>query len=415
MSEPKPPAAGPSAAGKAIAFRLSMAQASSGMVSGIFLPFYGAWLAWRGLSPGHIALVMSAGYLLRTIMGPASGIIADARNDRRGMMLILYWTMSIGYALMALADSNIAVAIVAVTATTAMGAVNPLLESVCVRLSAPFGFQYGRVRLWASSAFVAMSICGGLLFSHFGTVVVAPMMALFSGCCILSTWLLPAPPTAVARGQLSDGVRRTALETWELLRSTVFLVFLAAASLVQASHAFYYSYGGLHWRALGYSGSLIGILCPLGVVAEILVLMFAHRLVRHFKPVRLLLLGGCAVVLRWTVMAFDPPLTIVILAQFLHGGTFALGHIGAMYFMQRTVPQRLAATAQSLYFVFNAGLVIGLATFVSGRLYPTMGGHTYFLMAAMGLVAIGFTLLLGRMWHGRRIIAETDQVQITTI
>ena len=399
----------------AISFRLSLAQASSGMVSGVFLPFYGAWLAWRGLSPLHIAWIMSAGYLFRTILGPASGIIADARNDRRGMMLILYWLMFAGYALMAIADHHFIIALAAVLATTAMGAVSPLLESVCVRLAAPFGFQYGRVRLWGSSAFVIISILGGVLFSWFGTAVVAPLMALFSGLCVVSTLMLPAPPAQAVRGNLMDGLKRTLAETYELLCSKVFLIFLASASLVQASHAFYYSFGGLHWRTLGYSGTLIGILCPLGVIAEIAFLMFAHRLVRFFKPVRLLQLGACAAILRWTVMSFDPPLFVVVMTQFLHGGTFALGHIGAMYFMQRTVPQRLAATAQSLYFVCNAGLVIGIATYASGWLFPILGGRTYLLMAAMGLASIGFSLLLGRMWHGRRIIAETGEAQITTI
>jgi len=121
------------------------------------------------------------------------------------------------------------------------------------------------------------------------------------------------------------------------------------------------------------------------------------------------------VVLRWTIMSFDPPLAIVVLTQFLHGGTLALGHVGAMYFILRTVPQRLAATAQSLYFVCNAGIVIGLATYASGRLYAEYGGHTYLLMSAMGVAAIGFTLALGRMWNGKRLIAETGDAQITTI
>lgn len=398
-----------------IRFRLSLAQASSGMISGIFLPFYGTWLAWRGLSPVHIAWIMSAGYLLRGILGPASGIIADARNDRREAMLALYILMFAGYSLMAVADRHFVVAIAAVAATTAMGSVTPLLESVCVRLAVPLGFQYGRVRLWASSAFVFMSIAGGIFYAYFGAGIVAPLMGVFSAICLVATLLLPPPPPEKHRSELLSALRRTLVETLELLRAKVFLVFLLAASLVQASHAVYYSYAGLHWQHLGYSAALIGTLFPLGVIAEIAALLFAHRLVRLFKPVRLIQLGACAVILRWTILAFDPPLAIVILTQFLHGGTFALGHIGAMYFMQRTIPPRLAATAQSLYFVCNTGIVIGLATYASGRMFPALEGHTYLLMSAMGVAAIGFAWLLGGLWDGRRIIADTGGTPITTI
>lgn len=398
-----------------ITFRLSLAQASSGMISAIFLPFYGAWLAWRGFPTDQIAWIMSAGYLLRAILSPFCGIIADARNDRRETMLVLYCLMFAGYALMGIFTNTTLTSWAAVVATTTIGAITPLLESVCVRLAPAYGYQYGRVRLWASTSFVVMSIIGGVCFSLFGTGVVAPMLALFAACSIGTTLLLPPPGEARARAKLPAALGRTLNETLELAGSKVFLVFLVTASLVQGSHAFYYSYAGLHWRALGYSGALIGVLCPLGVLAEICVLMFAQKLVHWAGPVRLIQIGGLAAVLRWTVMAFDPPLTLVILLQFLHGGTFALAHIGAMYFLQRTVPPRLAATAQSLYFVCNAGIFVGLATLVSGKLYGSYGGLAYLPMSLMGLIAIGLTLVLARLWHGRHLIADDGTEQAYTI
>lgn len=402
---------------RAIPERLSWTQASYGMVNGIFLPFYGAWLAWRGLPAGQIAWIMSAGYLLRTIAGPMCGIIADARNDRRETMLALYMLMTLGYGLMAMSGSYLFIGALAVMATTAMGAVQPLLESVCVRLAAPLGYQYGRVRLWASAAFVVMSVCGGLCFSYIGPWIAAPLMAGFSVLCVTATLLLPppGPQNETDRMPLPVALRRTVVETLELLHSRTFLIFLTAASLVQSTHAFYYSFCGLHWRALGYSGTLIGVLWPLGVLAEILVLTYGQTLVHRFGPVRMILMGGAVCVLRWTVMAFDPPLALVVLAQFLHGGTFALGHIGAMYFILRAVPPRLAATAQSLYFVCNTGLFLGVATFVSGKLYAEYGGLAYLPMSVMGLAAIGFTLALARSWHGHRLIVGGSRMSSTTI
>ncbi|MGB8601002.1 MAG: MFS transporter [Rhizomicrobium sp.] len=398
-----------------ITFRLSLAQASSGMISAIFLPFYGAWLAWRGFPTDQIAWIMSAGYLLRAVLSPFCGIIADARNDRREMMLVLYCLMFAGYASMGIFTNTTLIGWAAVVATTSIGAITPLLESVCVRLASAYGYQYGRVRLWASTSFVVMSVIGGICFSLFGTGIVAPMLALFAACSIVTTLMLPPPGEAHARAKLPAALKQTLSEAFELARSKIFLLFLVAASLVQGSHAFYYSYGGLHWRAQGYSGAMIGILYPLGVLAEICILMFAQKLVHWIGPVRLILLGGLAAVLRWTVMAFDPPLALVIALQFLHGATFALAHIGAMYFLLRTVPPRLAATAQSLYFVCNAGIFVGLATLVSGRLYGSYGGLAYLPMSLMGLMAIALTLVLGRLWHGRHLIADDGAEPVYTI
>ena len=392
-----------------------MSQAASGLLSGVFTPFFGAWLAWRGLSADQIALLLSAGLLLRGLAGPASGIIADARNDRRAVMLALYWATLIGYGALNFTALPLLIFLASVPATVALGSATPLLESVSVRLSERFGFNYGRVRLWASSAFVAANILGGACVWLYGMGTVAVWLAAGAVLCVVTTHSLPAPPADHPRGDLSLRLRETLGETRELLRSGVFLIFLAATSFDQASHAFYYGYGGLHWRALGYSGLLIGILWPLGVFAEIALFSQSLRVVRLIGPTRLLLYGalGCAV--RGTILAFDPPLPLVVFAQFLHGATFALAHLGAMYFILRAVPPRLAATAQSLYFVCSAGILMGIATFASGHIYASYGGRAYLLMAAMGVVAMGLTLWLARRWRGGRIIHDTHDELIYTI
>jgi len=400
---------------KRIASRLGLSQAASGLTSGVYTPFFGAWLAWRGLSADQIAILLSASLLLRGLTGPASGIIADARNDRRAVMLVLYWIMLIGYGALNFTATPLLIFLAAIPATVAFGSANPLLESVSVRLSERYGFNYGRVRLWASAAFVAANILGGACVWRFGIWTVAPWLGVAAILCVVTTASLPAPPPDHPRGQLLAKLRTTFGETRELLRSGVFLIFLATASFAQGSHAFYYGYGGLHWRQLGYSGLLIGVLWPLGVFAEIALLAQSLRVVRLIGPTRLLFLGGLAALVRWTILAFDPPLPLVVFAQFLHGGTFALAHLGAMYFILRAVPPRLAATAQSLYFVCSAGIMMGIATLASGSIYAAYGGRAYLLMSAMGVVAMGLALLLGRRWHGARIIHGAQEYHIDTI
>ena len=400
---------------KRIASRLGMSQAASGLVSGVFTPFFGAWLAWRGLSPDQIAILLSAGLLLRALVGPASGIVADARNDRRVVMLWLYWLMLIGYGALNFTAAPLLIFLASVPATVANGSALPLLESVSVRLSERYGFDYGRVRLWASSAFVAANILGGACVWWFGMRSATIWLAAGAMLCVFTTFALPAPPSDRPRGDLAVRLRETFGETRELLRSGVFLIFLAATSFDQGSHAFYYGYGGLHWRALGYSGLLIGILWPLGVFAEIALFSQSLRVLRVIGPTRLLFYGGLGCVVRWTILAFDPPLPWVVVAQFLHGATFALAHLGAMYFILRAVPPRLAATAQSLYFVCSAGIVMGIATFASGHIYAAYGGRAYLLMSAMGAAAMVLTLLLARRWRGGRIIHGSHDEHPDTI
>src|SRR6476661_3579456 len=56
-----------------ISLRLSAAWGAWGLSGGIYTPFFGAWLAYQGLSPTEIGTLLSAGMLLRVL-----GVIIEA-------------------------------------------------------------------------------------------------------------------------------------------------------------------------------------------------------------------------------------------------------------------------------------------------------------------------------------------------
>jgi MFS transporter, PPP family, 3-phenylpropionic acid transporter len=383
-----------------IFLRLGAAWGAWGLSGGIFTPFFGAWLAWKGMSPTGIAALLSAGMLLRSIVPPITGLIADATGDRRGMMIALLALSFAGYLALNWAMTPLAIFVFAVTANVTGSAAGPLMDAVSTRLAERFGFDYGHVKRWNSITFAATNFVSGVAISRWGLVVLAPWLAASLALNVAAVAMLPPTPRDRTRGQFGITLAATLAEARELISSRTFALFLLAASLDQGSHAFYYGYGGLHWTQLGYSGVLIGTLWPLGVIGEAMLFSVSLRLFRALGAVRLLFFGalGCAV--RWTVLAFDPPLAVVVAAQFLHAAIYALAHLGAMYFILKAVPPRLSATAQSLYSVMSNGVMMGAATYASGALYAAYGGRTYLLMSAMGVGAMGFAALLGRAWHG---------------
>jgi PPP family 3-phenylpropionic acid transporter len=398
-----------------VAFRLACAQAAAGLIGGIYTPFFGAWLGWKGLAPSAIGALLATGMLLRVAAVPASGLIADARNDRRFSMLVLYAVMLAGYGALNWVEAPTLIFLAAVSANVAAGAVTPLLESVSIRLSEVYRFDYGHVRLWCSLMFVVANVASGAAVAALGLGVFVPWLTLTMLLNVTAVYYLPAPPANRSRGLPGVRLRATFAEARELLRSPVFVLFLACAGLDQGSHALYYGFGGLHWRSLGYSGTLIGVLWPLGVLAEIALMAVSLHVFRIVGATRLLMLGAASCAVRWTILAFDPPLSLVILAQFLHGATFAMAHLGAMYFILKAAPPRLAATAQSLYTVCSSGIVMGLTTLVSGPLYAAYGGRAYLLMSAMGLASLALALVLMRQWHGGRLTASGEEEMLHTI
>ena len=55
----------------------------------------------------------------------------------------------------------------------------------------------------------------------------------------------------------------------QLWRNPAFLAVAAAASLTQGSHALYYGFSTMEWRAAGISGITIGVLWAIGVLGRL--------------------------------------------------------------------------------------------------------------------------------------------------
>ena len=180
-----------------------------------------------------------------------------------------------------------------------------------------------------------------------------------------------------------------------LLRSRTFLLLLVAGGAVQAAHAVLYTFGTLHWRALGLSAEWCGMLWAISVIAEIGLFAFSGAVVARIGAPQLIGLGAAAAVVRWTAMGFDPPLALLLPLQILRL-TFGAAHLGAIHVMARSVPEGQAGTAQALYASVVGGVGMGAAMLLAGPLYADFGGRAYWAMAALGAVGLAVSLALMR-------------------
>jgi PPP family 3-phenylpropionic acid transporter len=255
------------------------------------------------------------------------------------------------------------------------------------------GRAYGPVRLWGSVAFIAANVGAGVLLGvidavHLIWLIVAALVAALLAAIALDPL------------QARTGAAEQAASPRALLRDPAFLAVAAAAALTQGSHALYYGFSTLDWRAAGFDGVSIGVLWGLGVLAEVVLFACSARLPAALGPLVLLAVGSAGAVLRWTAMAFDPPAAALPALQLLHACSFGAAHLGAMGFLARAVPRELAATAQG-FAATVSGIVMALATGLSGLLYAVAGGGAYLAMAAMGLAGLGCALAAQRFARQR--------------
>ena len=77
----------------------------------------------------------------------------------------------------------------------------------------------------------------------------------------------------------------------------------------------------------------------------------------------------------------------LVVVQLLHGVTFAMAHIAAIQYIQNSAENKMVAL-QALYNALPLGAFIALMTVISGWGYEHWGANIFWLMAAMGFVAL---------------------------
>jgi PPP family 3-phenylpropionic acid transporter len=377
-----PPASG-------FAPRLALYYAAYFLGLGVQQPFFPVWLATKGLDPQAIGVVLALPMFIRLIAVPVMTRVADRHDALRAAIVIGTTATALGYGLTGYMQSAIGILTVYGLFALVYTPTMPMVDAYALRGIAQYGGSYGPIRLWGSATFIAGSLGAGLLLN---TLAAQNLIWLIAGGYALTAAVSfgLAPIAAAARPA-------TALAAGKLLWNRSFLAAIFAASLIQASHAMLYGFAAIGWEAAGIDSTSIGALSALAVIAEIGLFAVSGRLPSRIGPTVLLIVGGGGAVVRWSAMALDPPAALLPPLQCLHAMSFAATHLGAITFLSRAAPQRLAATAQGHYAIVS-GVMLAATTAMSGLLYGAYGYAGYGAMAVIAAAGGGLAIYAHRRW-----------------
>lgn len=364
--------------------------------SGVSLPFAGLWFRAQGLSGAEIGVLLAAPMLGRIATGPLLAVWADGFRARRTPIALLGLAMAVGYGGAGLVEGFWAWAVCWFLGATAAAALIPLTDVLTLRLAARDGFNFSLPRGCGSAAFVAANVGMGawLLTASVDVVILWITLAGLIGAVVAA---LVLPPEPVVEGARVPGLERFR-GLGRLLADPVFMTAIFAVGAVQAAHAFQYGFSAILWKTQGISEAVTGQLWAFGVVVEIALMWLFEPWRRRagIGPWSLLVVGSIAAVVRWTAMAFAPPLWLLWPLQALHALTFAATFLAGVQIVERLSPPDSHTAAQTLSSVLSAGVLIGLATAASGPLYDRFGAGGYAAMAAMALAGLVAALPLRR-------------------
>ncbi|MQX36894.1 MFS transporter [Roseospira navarrensis] len=373
---------------------------------GVMLPFWPAWLETRGLGAVEIGFIMAAAQWSKVLVNPVVSSHVDRTGRRRTTMVVMALAALVGFTVLLPLSGFWPLFLVAVPATACMACLMPLAESVAMGVVRRTGADYGRMRLWGSITFMLAAVVAGAALEALPVEVVVPAAIL--GSLALTAASAATLPDDAPRTVGTAPLRLDGSGLLRLLRNPPFLLFLACVGLSQASHAPYYGFSTLHWRAAGLSDAFIGALWALGVIVEVALFAFGNRVLAALGPMGLLMAAAVGGIVRWTVLAGTTHPAALVGVQGLHALTYAAGHLGAMHFIARAVPHSHAVRAQGLYSALAMGALLGLSMIAAGSLYESTGGLAFLLGTGLCAGAAVFGLLLARRWDGGALWVEDE-------
>lgn len=353
-------------------------------VYGVYLPFWGLWLSQQGVSSADIGLLIGLGFATRCV----TNLLLTPRLHKVEYLLpalrILTFISLIFCSLHVLTGGNFWwLALTTVGFNASFGPGMPLSDAVANYYSKLKVIDYGRSRLWGSVSFIVGSTLVGYLANGFGAdMIVYTAMAGLLVATLLSLRNPTQLPVTQAADQHQERPKLIGLvKQWPVVK------FLCLIALIQGSHAAYYSFSAIHWKEVGIPESVIGYLWSFSVVSEVLLFAFSARLFGGWSLRAMFLVASVAAIVRWSGLALTHDIWLLAGLQTLHGLTFALTHFATIRYIQQS-DDHLMVPLQGLYNAIPLGAFVALMTALSGWGYQAWGAGVFWIMAAMGVLAL---------------------------
>ncbi|MCC5857079.1 MAG: MFS transporter [Ectothiorhodospiraceae bacterium] len=350
-------------------------------VLGGLAPYWSLYLDHLGFTALQIGQLIAILHATKVIAPNVWGWIADRSGRRMPVVRLGALVAMLSFAGVLLGDGFWWLVLVIALFSFFWNAALPQFEANTMNHLGHAAHRYSRVRLWGSVGFILAVLLFGELIDRFGVGLLPWMMLPVFAALWLAAQLTPQAGQPVRDG-LQEPIMRVIL-------NPAVLGLFAACFLMQATHGPYYAFFSIYLENHGYSGTAIGALWALGVVAEILLFLVMHRLLPAFGPRFLMTLAIMLTGLRWLLIGGLPDvLPVLVFAQTLHAASFGVYHAVGIHMVNRYFVGRNQGRGQALYssITFGAGVAVG--SLAAGLLWDVIGGAgTFYLAAVLSLFA----------------------------
>jgi len=358
---------------------------------GAFVAYFPVYLAWKGLDAAEIALVLALPQLARVFAPGLWGWLADhwgakKAGAQRSIVIFSCAAMTFCFAALPYASGMRTIGLLIAFASVLSAGALPLVEAITLGSLAAEPGRYGPIRLWGSVSFMAVVLAGGVWLDFHSVATLPAALTLCAIACAGASLLLPrtaAPaPQQARRFSIPPGAQ----------------AILAAGFCMALAHGALYAFFTLHLQREGYSGTMIGFLWTLGVIAEILVFAYLPALFRRYSLSTILIASFLCAAVRFLAIGWASSyLWILAAAQLLHAATFGSFHAASLAVVHRLFRPEAQARGQALFSSVAYGAGGAAGALLAGWAWQISGPTLAFTLAALaGLCGAYFAYVMKR-------------------
>lgn len=352
---------------------------------GVLVPYWGLYLKSLGFNAVAIGQLMAIPMATKFVAPYVWGWLGDHLGQRMPIVRIGSLLTSLIFISVFWLQGFWELALAMMLFSFFWNAVLPQFEAVVLCYLGRAVSRYAQIRVWGSVGFIATVVVLGMAVDRFGPVAVVPVL-LTIYTLLWTSSLLVADPVMQPHPADQPGIL-------SVLRRPAVIAFLAACFLLQAGHGAYYGFYSIYMEDLGYSKTLIGQLWALGVIAEVVVFLFMHRLLQRLGARNVLMISLLLAALRWYLIGnLADSLWVLFFAQTLHAATFGTFHAAAIHLVHHYFTGRHQGRGQALYSSLSFGFGGALGTFISGYLWEGAGPTVAFNLSA-GISMLGLAIV----------------------
>ena len=236
--------------------------------------------------------------------------------------------------------------------------------------------KYSVIRLWGSLGFIFSVVGLGFWLESTDISLVPKVLLVIYLLIALSSFSVPEKNGHKHLHQNGAIIH--------VLKQPVVIALLLVCFLAQMSHGPYYAFFSIYLTEHNYHSSTIGWLWALGVIAEVIVFLYMHRLMPRFGPRNLLMIALLLTGLRWYLIGhFVDNFSVILFAQVLHAASFGLYHAVSIELFHRLFKGKHQGRGQALYSSVSFGAGGAVGSYISGHMWEVSSATLIFNLSAL--------------------------------